>query len=320
LSQVFTSKQELYLSYLGTSNYNGTDAGDVIWAAIGKAVMMNSENATVYLNVTKKLSLMTMESTSIKPVMYSCDWTGGDVATTEKTLEPQLLKVETDFCIDELWNTWYSNQKLTRGVENVEPALGNFIATVVAYYLEDLYFTIDDLIWNASTTAFLPPSAFAAFDGLRAKALADATVVEVIGAAPTYGTTLDILRTFSNAIPMRIKNKPGFRIFVKSQVAEFYMQELTAPGSAFTGLTPISATDLSYLSRLIVPVDVLPVGEMYATYSKNIAITTDLDSFENQVRVVDMRNSSNEDKIRIRIKFSLDAGHRVGADVYYYHA
>ena len=306
-------KSNLKFEYLPVTEYNGEVAGDMIFEAIKSSVMLQETNAFHLLDVAHKISVTTLAETGLISVPYSCTFTGGDIVTTDVVLEPQYFSVDKNLCINTLWSTWYANKK-RQGVENIDPAMSEFLGYVTAFYLKKVAGDVDNLIWNADTGSVTPT--LAVFDGLIRTALNDVTVIDVPAVALTSANILSKLEAIITATPSEVLSMPDFKIYMNQKTASLYQIALTTAGSYL--MSPTTAPQLSYLSQSIVVVPSMPNDTIYCTFAGNIAVGMDLTSLENTVKVIDMRSTTGDDVIRFRLRYNLDATHLFGKNVVLY--
>lgn len=117
---------------------------------------------------------------------------------------------------------------------------------------------------------------------------------------------VEVLTVLYKSVPDAVKARPDFKMFVPIHVADAYRlrqaQEANGAGSFFTG-----NKELNFLGKPIEEMPHLPNNTLLATYSNNLFFGTDLLSDFNEVQVVDMRQTTADQKIRYRAQFSAAA-------------
>ncbi len=117
---------------------------------------------------------------------------------------------------------------------------------------------------------------------------------------------VEVLTVLYKSVPDSVKARADFKMYVPLHVADAYRlrqaQEANGAGSFFTG-----NKELNFLGKPIEEMPHLPTNTLLATYSGNLFFGTDLLSDFNEVQVVDMRQTTADQKVRYRAQFSAAA-------------
>lgn len=137
--------------------------------------------------------------------------------------------------------------------------------------------------------------------------------VAVTGTASTTGyaqfvnqsNVVEVLTALYNATPEAIRSQPDFVIYVPVHVADAYkLRQASVANGAGTYFT--TDKPLNFLGRQIAEMPYFNNNWLLATRVSNLFFGTDLLSDFNQVQVIDMRQSTGDQKVRYRACFSSD--------------
>jgi hypothetical protein len=157
----------------------------------------------------------------------SCGWTpSGGVVLTGETLTTVRMKVQEDYCNEDLNSTW--GQLLNAAGANNQDKTMPLEAVMQAYYMKKTQARIQDIAINGDTASVDPNLVF--FDGFRKNLTADGTVVI---AAYTQSPTItsanayDVLRLVERTIHRDVKNNNvAHEIVCDYQVAKDCLEQV----------------------------------------------------------------------------------------------
>ncbi len=134
-----------------------------------------------------------------------CGWNAsGGVVYTDETLTTKRLKVQEEYCNEDLNGTWA--QLMNAAGANRQDTEMPLLSVIEAYYIKKVQKRIQDLVINGDTASLDANLTF--FDGMRKKLKADADVVVATVPYPTINDTngFDALRLVEAAIPRDVKD------------------------------------------------------------------------------------------------------------------
>lgn len=128
---------------------------------------------------------------------------------------------------------------------------------------------------------------------------------------------IEVLTALYNATPEAVKRRDDFRILVPGHVADAYrFRQATAANGAGTYFT--TDKPLNFLGKPMEEMPWFAPNTLVATRISNLFFGTDLLSDFNEIQVVDMRQTTADQKIRYRANFSVDVEFGYGQDVVLY--
>lgn len=132
--------------------------------------------------------------------------------------------------------------------------------------------------------------------------------VTISAATPTTITASNVvgeMYKMKNVLPNGVKKKGNKNLvyIVPYSTADFYRQSQSA-----LGLNTTQADQALTIHGVeIVPVGGLPANKMWLLERSNLGVATDLTSDFNEVRVLDMRETTGDDKVRYILRGSVEA-------------
>jgi len=135
----------------------------------------------------------------------TCGWNAsGGVVYTDETLTTKRLKVQEEYCNEDLNGTWA--QMTNAAGANRQDTEMPMQAVIEAYYIKKVQKRIQDLVINGDTASLDANLTY--FDGMRKKLKADADVVVATVPYPTItdDNGFDALKVVEAAIPRDVKD------------------------------------------------------------------------------------------------------------------
>ena len=228
-----------------TSTYSGEFSGKYLAAALLSASTLESGAITILPNVKFK-SVIQKGATDDIVKDASCDFVTnqGTLTLTEAILTPDEFQVNLQLCKKDLHNSWQAEQMGYSAFDNLAPTFAEFVIAHVAAKVAD---KTEKNIWQGATANS------GEFDGFEAKLLADATVVDVAGAAVTSANVIAEMGKTVDAIPTEVYGKEDLALYVSSNVARAYIRALGgfasgigANGADNKGTTWFNGQELSF--------------------------------------------------------------------------
>ena len=302
-----------------TSTYSGEFSGKYLAAALLSASTLESGAITILPNVKFK-SVIQKGATDDIVKDASCDFVTnqGTLTLTEAILTPDEFQVNLQLCKKDLHNSWEAEQMGYSAFDNLAPTFAEFVIAHVAAKVAD---KTEKNIWQGATANS------GEFDGFEAKLLADATVVDVAGAAVTSANVIAEMGKTVDAIPTEVYGKEDLALYVSSNVARAYIRALGgfasgigANGADNKGTTWFNGQELSFDGIQVIVAKGMNDDRMVAAQKSNLYFGTGLMSDQNEVRVIDTSETLGDQNIRVIMRFTAGVQHVWGADIVYYNS
>jgi len=299
-----------------TTNYNGIRAAEYIAQAIfaGKMTDGDNELMTIYQSVKNKINVPTVKTTAGIVVPYATDFAdSGAVTVSDKELDPQTFSVMIEIDLPTLM-LMAESEAMSAGYHNsdLEPDLEGIITRQAALQVSNV---MDNIIWNSDTAG--GTGTLNQIDGLLKQLGADADVNDVTAGTITKANVIaefekvDLAETAASyAETQRVwyMNSKTMRLYKQTQAGrDKFAQNEPVPGSVFIDD-----------NRTLVSIPNFPDNTIVSASPNNLIFATDLTSDQQAYRITDMRQTTNDDKIRIRMDFKADVKYGFGDEIVLY--
>ena len=280
-------------------NYAGSQAGDYIGACMKSGLTLSEQNITFLENVKYKRNLTVVSSAGLITADTDCSFNdGGSMTLTDRVIEPAKKKLNLEVCKRTLETDWQA-QEMVPGVNNSNFA-GDFTAFMMEYMGSAIGEEVENIIWT----------------DLEATALADATVVDVVGVALDEATIIAELKRVRDAIPVGCYGKEDLTIYLGTAAIRYYISAMSALG--YMNLYYGAEIPLTFEGIKIAHAPGMTANVMIASRKSNLFAATDLISDFVNLRIVDMSETDASQNLRVAGNFSIAANHAVGSDVVLY--
>jgi hypothetical protein len=300
---------------VNTTSYAGEFAGKYIAAALLSANTIENGGVTVMPNVKYRSTVKTLSATGLVKDS-TCDFDPtGEIALTDRVIEPKYLQVNATICKDEFEDDW---EAIQMGYSAFDTLPKNFTDFFIARVLGTMAESTETSIWtgNGATNG--------EFDGLFALALSEVGTGIPVGQG-VGGTTIDPTNVIDeigkvvDALPSRLYGKEGLKIYAPQNVVRAYVRALGgfASGVGAAGINNQGTTWYSGNANALT-FDGIPLfmangmdsNTMLATTKENLFFGTGLLSDHNEVRVLDMANLDGSKNVRFVARYT--AGTQIG--------
>lgn len=256
-----------------------------------------------YAGVTDetKLSVFSDSGTLFKEATCDFDDTGS-ITIAQRTLTTGKYAVNTEICIEEIEKLHAA--ALMSAPNTVPAVLEEFL---VAYILERFGKGIENQIWAGTTGDTVV--------GLYTLADADGSVTEITGATISLSNVVDQFEAFYFGANVNLLSKPGLKVFMNKKDIDMYnaaIRKLGLVGGASADRTNTVSHINSELE--LVPTSGLASGKWFMTNADNLAYGYDFDT-KGEIKVINMSDSTGDDKFRMIAKFRFGVNYAIGADV-----
>jgi hypothetical protein len=266
-------------------------------------------------NVKYRSTVKTLSATGLVKDS-TCDFDPtGEIALTDRVIEPKYLQVNATICKDEFEDDW---EAIQMGYSAFDTLPKNFTDFFIARVLGTMAESTETSIWtgNGATNG--------EFDGLFALALSEVGTGIPL-AQGVGGTTIDPTNVIAeigkvvDALPSRLYGKEGLKIYAPQNVVRAYVRALGgftsgvgAAGINNQGTTWYSgnANALTFDGIPLFMANGMDSNTMMATTKENLFFGTGLLSDHNEVRVLDMANLDGSKNVRFVARYT--AGTQIG--------
>jgi len=300
------------LSFSGLSAYTKQLVKPLLTQAVtdNKIQQLIMSEGIVLPNVKSSASIPLMDTDAVFGTQ-SCSFDpSGTTTFSQRTVTVGKIKVEEKICTKDM-EAYFLQEALKAGSTYEDFGNSDFQKTFLDKKNARIASQLGTAIWQGDTNSTDPN--LNKFDGLikliDAGSPVDANVSGYTGVATiTTLTASNVLAAFKgvkNAIPQRLKGKPGVKIFCGFDVWEMYQQALIDANNFH--YTAVDA--LNY--EINIPGTTLKViadhgldgtGDIYALYMPHVAMAVDLEDEESNYK---MWFSEDNNDVRYRVEFKI---------------
>lgn len=275
------------------------------------------DNVTLFEGVKNKITLPTA---LLSPVVVSdtCAFTDSSTLTlSPRELSTCAYKLNFELCVTDLEPTFLSERMRAGATHPVAPS--ELIEWVRDYGMRKIGNDAQANFWGSTASDCL--GIFGLLGGTGATASFSSGVIGVTAAASvTAGNVMTELSKVYAAIPAQVKQGAArdLRIFVSQDVMDAYLiANATTTTAFFTAEQKIAPF---YLGIPLYVINTTATRKMVAVSRENIVFGTDLLDDQNEIRVIDLRETTGDNKIRFVARFRAGQQVRVIGQVVYYSA
>ena len=299
------------MAFTTTSNFAGKAAGFYVSAALKEATSL--EYLTMIENIKYKSNIQRQAGSSVVR-NAECDFTDyGDLALTEKVLEPKNLQINLDLCKATLLDSWEALQ-MRAGAGAPPPA--SFDDYVISYMGNIIAEATENSIWEgADATQGEFEGFLTATTGIF---VVDGTVVS--SSATGAYTAANIIANMQTAtsdlagnIPAVLR-KEDLHIYMNAKTYAFYV-------SAVSTLGYVNAYNMNgdyepvFEGYKIAVCPGMADNQLVIAEKSNLFFGTDLMSDATRITLMDMAALDGSDNMRLVARYSGGVQLGVGADI-----
>lgn len=280
-----------------TASLYAGEAGAYIGAAAKSGKTLADGQITILEGIKYKKTLTVVSSSSII-ADADCDFSDGTLTLTDRALEPTDKKLNLSLCATDLEKDWQAAQ-MQAGANNSNMA-GDFPAFLMDYLGAQIGENIENQIWT----------------DMKTNLLADGDVVDVTGTTLSAANIIAQIQAAYDAVPASVYGKDDLRIYLGTNATRFYIQAMSALGylnAYYAGDVPLLFEGVEVAHCPGLAADTMVVGRV-----SNLYWGTDLVSDATTFKVLDMRDTTGANEIRIAANFSSGVQHAVGGDIVLY--
>lgn len=300
------------------SSYAGEFAGKYIAAALLTGDTLANNEITIMPNVRYK-SVLQKAATDNIVRDATCDFKTdqGTLTLTEKVLLAEEFQVNLQLCKKELHQSW---QALEMGYSTFAEIPASFSDFVLAHVSAKVADKIEKNIWQGDT------GNTGEFDGFETLLAADTDlpaaqdITAVVGGVNS-GNVIAEMGKVVDAIPSAVFGKEDLRLYVSSNVARAYVRAngFVASSNGYESKGNNQVLPFLYFDGVqIVVAKGLADNTMIAAQKSNLFFGTGLLSDQNEVRVIDMAETSGSQEIRVVMRFTAGVQYAQVSDIVLY--
>ena len=292
-----------------TTSYAGEFSGKYIAAALLSGDTLANNEITILPNVRFKTVLQKASTDNIVRDA-SCDFktNEGTLTLTEQILETEEFQVNLELCSKELKSSWQAQEMGYSAFAEPPASFTDFVLAHVSAKVAD---KTEKNIWQGAAANA------GEFDGLAVKIAADAALpaaqeIAAVAGGVNAANVIAQIGSVVDAIPSTVYGKDDLRLYVSSNVARAYTRALggfAAGGVGGAGYEDKGTNQvlggLFFDGVQIVVSKGMPDNTMIAAEKSNLYFGTGLlDDITNEVRVIDMSETTGSQEIRVIMRFT----------------
>ena len=297
------------MAFTTTSNFAGKAAGFYISAALKASNSL--DYLTMIENIKYKSNIQAMNGSALV-VDATCDFTAaGNLALTEKVLEPKNLQINLDLCKSTLLDSWEALQ-MRAGAGAPPPA--SFDDYVISYMGEIIAEATEDSIWDGTAVAGKFNGFQGAVTGLLLPGVDGTVVQDAATGAYTAGNIIANLQAAVAAIPSAVLGKEDLHIYMNQKTYQYYI-------GAVSTLGYVNAYNMNgdyvpmFEGYKIAVCNGMTVNTVVIAQKSNMFFGTDLISDATRITLMDMSALDGSDNMRLVARYSAGVQTGTGADI-----
>ena len=288
-----------------TQSYIGEQAGQYVLAAFLQNKTADS-GLRIETDIIKSKFVAKLTGTSLVKggagTAGNCDFSAsGTIVAGEVELTPKPMWINIELCYEELEALWSG---LNSGDLNSRGLTDDFNGALQAVLIDAMNNAFEDVVWNGIYDA-TGVTTNSLFDGIDAQ-----ITTNVITSGATFSKTniLGFVDQLVEALPaVIIEDKESLKIYMNPKSALYYRQALMALGYNTMG-DGTTNTLSTYDGITIVELVKIHTDSMYAFQPLNVALGVGaMDNFA-QVSILDMREHTLDNNIRMALQGKATVG------------
>jgi len=290
------------------TNFIGNVAGEYVGKMIKEANTISEGLVTILPNVVSTTYLRKVE-TAEGFVDYVCGFNPtGSVTLSEYPITPKKIKWESELCKEDFRQLWTAQQMGFSAHNDSLPQTEQ--AAILLQMGKVIARKIDVDIWNGvlATDGDL--------GGLIPQLVADATVIDVVGAAITSANVEAELGKFVDAVPDEVIGATDLVLGVSTNVLRA-LKKVQGSFARSNG-TFTNPSEFDFNGYTLTEIKALPANTMVGYAKSNVTFVTGLLADHNEIRVKDMDESNLSGQIRMKVVLTGAIGYAYGSEMVLY--
>lgn len=292
-----------------TTSYSGKYASSYIAKSILAGVMLNKSLMRKFIGIKSSMNIPVMKLNGIvQPYTSEFNPVVDAIQVSERKLTPAKRTTQLLFEIEHL-EQMHISEEMPPGMHNTEMP-DSFEEFLIMYIEAAVANEIDNLIWNSDTSA---SGALGQADGLLKLLTIDPDVNDIAISPFTVDNIIDEMTKVYLGAPEGI-SKTRNAMFMSVQSHKMYEVALTK-SKELAANKDVNGNLLYSKNTMVEAIPNFPANTIVYAPTSNLAFGTDLESDANKVRIVDMRFTTNDDQIRLRMDYKLDSNYGFGEEI-----
>lgn len=300
-----------------TTTYAGEFAGKYISAALLSGTTIANGGIEVKPNIKFKEVIKKIATDSIVK-NATCDFDATSTVTlTERIIQPEEFQVNLQLCKKDFRSDWESIEMGFSTFDSLPPSFADFL---LSHVVDKVAQKTEQNIWRGVNANV------GEFDGFVPLLTADATVVDVVGAAITAANVIEEMGKVVDAIPAQLYGKEDLYLYVSQNVAKAYVRALGGFAAAGLGANGTNAEGTQWYNNGALTFDGVKIflanglsnNFMVAAEKSNLYFGTSLLSDNQEVKVLDMGDLDGSQNVRVIMRFTAAVQYGIGADIVLY--
>jgi hypothetical protein len=300
-----------------TTTYAGEFAGKYISAALLSGTTIANGGIEVKPNIKFKEVIKKIATDGIVK-NATCDFDATSTVTlTERILQVEEFQVNLQLCKKDFRSDWESIEMGFSTFDTLPPSFADFL---ISHVVDKVAQKTEQNIWRGVNANV------GEFDGFVPLLTADATVVDVVGAAITAANVIEEMGKVVDAIPAQLYGKEDLYLYVSQNVAKAYVRALGGFAAAGLGANGTNAEGTQWYNNGALTFDGVKIflanglsnNFMVAAEKSNLYFGTSLLSDNQEVKVLDMGDLDGSQNVRVIMRFTAAVQYGIGSDIVLY--
>jgi hypothetical protein len=281
------------LDFATTLNETQSYIGELALPYILEAFLKNrtvDSGVRVVEDIIKYAYVAKLTGSNLVQVGQSCDFApSGTITATEVKLSPCTLHIDIELCYKDLEALWNG---ISSGNLNTQDAGADFQQALVKVLVDAMNKDFENKLWNYTATS-----------GCSITGISTQITNKVTGVTLTAANIVAAVDLLVAALPnVVLEDLTGLKIYMNPKSALMYKQALMKLGLN----TPADMPPQTYGGIPIYTITQIADNKMYAFQPQNIVVGVGaMDNFS-QVIIKDMRESTLDNKVRMKIQGNVD--------------
>lgn len=291
-----------------TTNFVGNVAGEYIAAMIKESNTLSDNLVTIMPNVVSTTYLRKI-NTAEGFVDYVCGFTpAGSVTLSEYAITPKKIKWDSELCKEDFRQLWTAQEMGFSAHNDSLPATEQ--AAILLDMGKKVARKVDVDIWNGVVAND------GDLGGLIPQLVADATVIDVVGAVITSSNVEAELAKFIDAVPDEVIGAPDLILGVSTNVLRA-LKKIQGSFARANG-TFANPSEFDFNGYTLTEIKALPANTMVGYSKANVTFMTGLLADHNEIRIKDMDETDLSGTIRMKVVLTGAIGYAYGAEIVLY--
>jgi hypothetical protein len=278
-----------------SQSYIGEQALQYILAAFLKNKTADA-GATIVQDIKQSAYVAKLSGSNLVKIGDNCTFSAsGTLVAAEVQLTPKTMFINIELCYNDLEALWNAVDSAN---QNTQDLTADFNSALQGVLIDAMNTSFEDAIWNGVYDA-TGTTVTALFNGIDAQI----TTHALTGSTWTKSNIVADIDRLVGALPEAVLENPqDLKIFMNNKSKLLYQQALMSLGFN----TPADAMPSTYDGFEIYTIGKIADNKAYAIQPKNIAIGVGaMDNFA-QLQILDMRQTTGDNSIRMKLQGKVD--------------